>query len=84
MIQNPIILSMTGKGVNDRELVLSSSSGLHFYLLTLLVPPLMQPTDLGMQRAKHVIKSIMYYLLAAFKDDLASLARHFLIIFLLL
>jgi len=84
MIENPIILNRTGKDVNDREFVLSSSSGLCFNPLTLLVPPLMQPTALGMQRAKHVIKSIMYYLLAVFKDDLASLARHFLIIFLLL
>lgn len=55
-----------------------------FTSLTLPDLPLTQPKALGMQRGKQAAKCIMYYFLAVFGNYLVSLARHFLIIFLLL
>lgn len=55
-----------------------------FTLLALPDLPLTQPKALCMQRAKQAVKCIMYYFLAVFRDDFVFLARHFLIISLLL
>lgn len=70
--------------MREAKYVLDSCPGLHFTSLALPDLPLTQPKALGMQRAKQEVKCIMYYLLAVYRDGLVSLARHFLIVFLLL